>query len=56
MIDEIDPDLILEYLVGDTQSRLLSYKWNQMAENAYKWAKEQSWDNRVKEWVELIQE
>ena len=56
MIDEIDPDLILEYLVGDTQSRLLSYKWNQMAENAYEWAKEQSWDNRVKEWIKLIQE
>ena len=56
MIDKIDPDLILEYLVGDTQSRLLSYKWNQMAENAYEWAKEQSWDNRVKEWIKLIQE
>ena len=56
MIDEIDPDLILEYLVGDSKNKLLSYRWGEMAEKAYKWAKEQSWDKRVHEWVELIQE
>tara|TARA_R110000796_G_scaffold34430_1_gene88951 strand:+ start:2003 stop:3118 length:1116 start_codon:yes stop_codon:yes gene_type:complete len=56
MVDEINPDLILEYLVGDIKSKLLSYRWGEMVEKAYEWAKEQSWDNRVKEWVKLIQE
>ena len=56
MMDEINPDLILEYLIGDTKNKLLSYRWGTMVENAYEWAKEQSWDKRVYEWVELIQE
>ena len=55
MIDEINPDIIIEYLVGDIKNKLMAYKWNQMVEKAYEYAKSQSWENRVQEWLKLIQ-
>ena len=33
----------------------MAYKWNQMVEKAYEYAKSQSWENRVQEWLKLIQ-
>lgn len=48
LIDDIDPDIVIEQLLNKYD--------NKMIENSYKYALEQSWENRTMEWLNLIED
>jgi len=48
LIDDIDPNIVIK--------KLLNKYNNKMIEKAYKYALEQSWENRTMEWLNLIED
>jgi glycosyltransferase involved in cell wall biosynthesis len=52
---DTNPDLIIETLLKDIQSPEFHSNWIWKTEEAYMWARNQNWENRVDEWLSLIQ-
>ena len=49
VICDMNPDTIIETIMNTSDDT-----WEIKTNNAYKWAIEQSWENRVNEWIQLI--
>ena len=50
----LDIERIGDILLKDIEDKAFAYKWAKRVETAYEWVKEQSWENRAKEWEKLI--
>ena len=53
---ENNPDLIIETLLKDVEDEGFHRNWNCKNNEAWTWARKQNWENRVDEWLSLIQE
>jgi len=53
MIDD-NPATIKEMLIRDVNDRTFSRQWSKQTGKAYNWAVKQTWDIRVKQWLNLI--
>ena len=54
MIDMIDPDVVSDILLRDKIDIEFNNRWVMKAKIAQRWAQTQNWDDRVKQWKNLI--
>ena len=54
MIDTIDPDAVSDILLRDKKDIEFNNRWMMKTKIAQRWAQTQNWDDRVKQWINLI--
>jgi len=52
---EINPDTIIETLLKDVEDEEFHRNWIWKTNEAWSWARKQNWENRVNEWISLMQ-
>jgi len=52
---DANPDLIIETLLKDVESPEFHSNWYWKREQAWSWSQKQTWENRVDEWLSLMQ-
>jgi len=52
----MDPDSVINDLLNDTNKPLYNTRQTNKVNKALRWAKNENWDNRVNEWISLINE
>jgi glycosyltransferase involved in cell wall biosynthesis len=51
VICDMNPDTIIETIISTSDDT-----WREKTTNAYEWARQQNWGNRVNDWIQLIKQ
>jgi len=52
----MDPDSVINDLLNDTNKPLYNTRQTNKVNKALRWAKNENWDNRVNEWIKMIEQ
>ena len=52
----MDPDSVINDLLNDINKPLYNTRQTNKVNKALRWAKNENWDNRVNEWIKMINE